>query len=361
MRTIRMILLGGLFIFILSSGVKKIEKEPCLTVTPSELRLFVNQHTDPYTLPIIYTLNIPAGFIPSCARLIYKPYFQAIDHRLDLTPLVVSGRENLRQEKRLEALNAKQPEYPGAMHLVSEGDGMKIRLSETIPFEVWMTQAKLRADVILEACDRERHIEVLTLADGVIWFPQGPGPALVKYVKEETEVQKVVESSFLYPQGKYIFEKGYDGNARHMQKMMQWMDSLREDPAIELEKIVITGYSSPIGNLKYNQWLAEQRAFQMKQRFVGWWNLKPGLIEIQAAPVDWSVVRQIIVQDKRFPGRQSILQILTGNYTDNQRQFLLQKSPQYEYIRQSIFPELQKVTCRFFYKHKEEATKAEPL
>ena len=91
-------------------------------------------------------------------------------------------------------------------------------------------------------------------------------------------------------------------------------------------KIVITGYSSPIGNLKYNQWLAEQRAFQMKQRFVGWWNLKPGLIEIQAAPVDWSVVRQIIVQDKRFPGRQSILQILTGNYTDNQRQFLLQKS-----------------------------------
>lgn len=93
MRTIRMILLGGLFIFILSSGVKKIEKEPCLTVTPSELRLFVNQHTDPYTLPIIYTLNIPAGFIPSCARLIYKPYFQAIDHRLDLTPLVVSGRE----------------------------------------------------------------------------------------------------------------------------------------------------------------------------------------------------------------------------------------------------------------------------
>ena len=126
-------------------------------------------------------------------------------------------------------------------------------------------------------------------------------------------------------------------------------------------KIVITGYSSPIGNLKYNQWLAEQRAFQMKQRFVGWWNLKPGLIEIQAAPVDWSVVRQIIVQDKRFPGRQSILQILTGNYTDNQLQFLMQISHQYVYIRQSIFPELQKVTCRFFYKQKEEATKAEPL
>ena len=94
------ILLGCLCILLLESGVKRIEKKPALTITPSRLQLFVDQHTDPYTIKIVYTLNIPHGFIPSCARMVYQPYFLSAGHRYDLTPLVVSGKNNLRQEKR---------------------------------------------------------------------------------------------------------------------------------------------------------------------------------------------------------------------------------------------------------------------
>lgn len=43
------ILLGCLCILLLESGVKRIEKKPALTITPSRLQLFVDQHTDPYT------------------------------------------------------------------------------------------------------------------------------------------------------------------------------------------------------------------------------------------------------------------------------------------------------------------------
>ena len=53
------ILLGCLCILLLESGVKRIEKKPALTITPSRLQLFVDQHTDPYTIKIVYTLNIP--------------------------------------------------------------------------------------------------------------------------------------------------------------------------------------------------------------------------------------------------------------------------------------------------------------
>ena len=193
------ILLGCLCILLLESGVKRIEKKPALTITPSRLQLFVDQHTDPYTIKIVYTLNIPHGFIPSCARMVYQPYFLSAGHRYDLTPLVVSGKNNLRQEKRLTALTDKQPDYPEALRLISEGEGMQVRLSETVPFELWMAQAKLRADVTLEACDREKHIEVLTLADGVIWLPMGPGPVRVKYAKERVMVQKVSEFECFFP------------------------------------------------------------------------------------------------------------------------------------------------------------------
>ncbi len=155
------ILLGCLCILLLESGVKRIEKKPALTITPSRLQLFVDQHTDPYTIKIVYTLNIPHGFIPSCARMVYQPYFLSAGHRYDLTPLVVSGKNNLRQEKRLTALTDKQPDYPEALRLISEGEGMQVRLSETVPFELWMAQAKLRADVTLEACDRKSVVPLL--------------------------------------------------------------------------------------------------------------------------------------------------------------------------------------------------------
>ena len=60
------ILLGCLCILLLESGVKRIEKKPALTITPSRLQLFVDQHTDPYTIKIYLmglSLPVPVWFI----------------------------------------------------------------------------------------------------------------------------------------------------------------------------------------------------------------------------------------------------------------------------------------------------------
>ena len=58
------ILLGCLCILLLESGVKRIEKKPALTITPSRLQLFVDQHTDPYTIEYtswVYPFLCPYG------------------------------------------------------------------------------------------------------------------------------------------------------------------------------------------------------------------------------------------------------------------------------------------------------------
>lgn len=359
MNRITIIFLGSLCMLLLCSGVKRIEKAPALTITPEKLQLFVNQHTDPYTLKVAYTLNIPAGFIPSCARLIYQPYFLTERHRYDLTPLVVSGRENLRQEKRLETLTGKLPEFPDALHLMTTGDGMKIKLSQTIPFEVWMAEAKLRADVALEACDRERQIEVLTLADGVIWFPLAPGPALVKYVKESEKVQKIADFWFLYPAGQYVFDRAYAGNAERMQQMVSLIDSLQNDSSIHLKEIVITGSSSPFGNQTYNDRLARQRAERMRLWFIERKGLDSNLIKLKVVGEDWQGFRKLTGQSE-MPNKAAVMHILDGKYTNAQRETLLRQLPQYEYIRSHLFPELQKVTCTFHFTHQEEVTKIVP-
>lgn len=184
------IFLSSLFIFC--CGFKHLEKRSGLTITPTKLQLFVNQQTDPYTIRVAYTLNVPADYLPSCARLVYQPYFVAPGQEYKLTPLVISGKEYVRRENRLEVLTGKDPEYPDAMHLLSEGDGMKIKLLEIVPFQLWMPGAKLRARVWVESCDRKTDLYDLTLAEGVFYLPMGPGPVRVKYIKGKDGTTKIV-------------------------------------------------------------------------------------------------------------------------------------------------------------------------
>lgn len=361
MKRLMMIIGGILCVSILSSGMVRKEKRSGVTITPEPLRLFVDQQTDPYTIKVAYTLNIPVGYIPRCGRLIYQPYFWAAGHRQDLTPLIIDGHRNRREERRLEASMRELPDFPNAMRLESSGEGMKIRLSEIVPFQVWMAQGKLEADVVVETCDRRRDSSMLTLADGVIWFPQGPGPALVKYVKETAEVQKRKDAWFLYPTSSVVFDPTYDGNGGRMQIMMRWMDTLRNNPDFRLERITITGYASPDGANAYNQRLAEERVLQMKKRFVERRDIEAGLIQTRGIAEDWEGLKECIRKAEHFTDTEAVLRVLNGDYTDSQRKELLRRLPQYEYIRQHIFPQLQKVVCCFYYTQREEVTKVEPL
>lgn len=351
---------GILLVIVSCGGFKRTERRPHLTITPQRLELFVNQHTDPYTIKVGYTLNVPQYYISSCARLVYKPYFTGNGQRYDLTPLIITGKEYMRQENRLEALTGKQPGYPDAMYLVADGGAMQVKMSQVVPFELWMPEAELKADVSLEACDKNTELYSMTLARGMVYIPLGPGPALVKYVKEISEVQKTSVFNFVYPLGQDELEIGYDGNKNRMQDMMKLMDSLQNNSRFHLEKIIITGSCSPVGTLAYNKLLAQKRAEQMKQHFIQKCHIDAGLIELQTITEDWEGVRRWAEQSD-ITDKTAVIGILDGNYNDTQREGMLRKLPQYDYIRLNVYPDLQKVNCDFRYTRREEVTKAVPL
>lgn len=345
---------------LFSSSVKRTEKRPGVTITPEKLDLFVNQDTDPYTVKIAYTLNVPANYLESCARLVYQPYLVAEKHQYDLTPVILTGRTYQREAKRLEQLSGEQPGYPDALHLTYTGDGMKISLSQTVPFELWMVKSKLRAAVSVEACDRQRDLYDLTLAKGMFYMPLGPGPVRVEYVPEMTEVQKVRNFSFMYPTGYSTFLPAYDGNARQMEQLARWVDSLRNQNQMQFQKMVITGSCSPSGVFTLNERLAERRALEVKQLVIRSFGISPDKIQIETIPENWEGLYQTVIQSDR-PDMKNIIPLLQENLPDDKREALLRVQPQYEYLREHVFPELQMVTCRVFYSRREEVTKVVPL
>lgn len=354
------ILLLGWSMLSSCKGMRHIEKQQVLTTTPEKLQLFVDQQTDPYTIKVNYTLNIPAGFISPCAQLVYQPYFSAAGNRYDLTPLVISGKEYKRRAERLRVTEHKRPACPDAMQLIFTGDGMKVKLSQTVPFQLWMTDAKLRGDVILETCRHSRDISVLTLATGVIYLPEGPGPVRVKYVKEKQNIHRVARYRFLYPTGGAVLMPAYDGNSSVLQKMAALMDSLGHVAGMKLEKIMVTGYSSPSGALSFNQELALRRAKRMKQELISRFHIASDLIHIGSVPGGWQGIEPFLRQAD-FPDADAFLKILQGNYTFEERKALFSRLPQYKEIALSVYPQLQKVECEFYYTSYEEVDKIVPL
>lgn len=359
MKTSGMIVLSCLLLLSLAS-FKQMEKQPQVTITPERLHLFVNQHTDPYTIKVDYTVNIPANYISSCAQLVFQPYFAAAGEKYALTPLIISGKKYLRRQKRLRASMPWQAGREDVLDLISEGEGMKIRLSAIVPFQLWMVQSKLQAQVSLESCHRKKETYQLTLAEGMFYMPLAPGPIRLEYKKEKVAVQKSYSTDFFYPEGQFTFNKNYDRNARHMQEINRLLDSLRQDTSMQLIRIVLTGSSSPLGAPQTNQRLSQQRAEQLKQYLIQAQRISGKQIEIKTTGENWKDLHHLVEQSS-LPDKEAVLKILNSKLTETEKQNRLRQLPQYPYLRQNLFPQLRKVTCRIDYTQQEEKIRVIPL
>lgn len=352
MNRISIIFVGSLLIMASCGGFRQIEKKSRITVTPEKVGLFVNQQTDPYTIQVDYTLNVPAHYVPACGRLIYQPYFVGEGQRLDLTPVIITGKEYVRREGRLEALEGQLPDYPGIVPLMAEKGVMNIKLSQTVPFQLWMVQSKLMASVSLEACDRKTELYDLALADGVVYIPQGPGPVRVKYVQKEIEKKEEGFARFLYPVNGYVVDPAIYRNRQQLDDMTNLMNKVMTDSSMHVTRIVITGICSPDGPYSYNEGLARRRAESVEKYLEVHDKVNPDMIEVKYIPEDWDGLRKLL-EESTMAGKEAAIDVIDRVSNPDQREVELRKLPQFNYIKQNFYPQLRKVTYEIYYTVKE--------
>lgn len=352
MSRIYCILFVGLLVVQACGGLKRIEKKPQLTTTPERLELAVNTKADPYVIPVNYTLNVPRGYLPSCSRLVYSPRLIAQGHEYQLTPIVITGKNFNRLEERQQLLDDKQPGYPNAMHLVASGDSMQIRMSELVPFEMWMPQAKLQANVMLDACDRQTLLYTQDLANGVLYIPVMPGPALVKYVQKEVEKKAEGFARFYYPVNGYTVDPALYSNRSQLDSMTVLMHRVLNDTNIHVNRIVITGICSPDGAWGYNEGLAKRRAEFISNYLINHERISSDLIETKYIAEDWEGLKKLI-SESTMSNKEALLNTIDEISNPDQREAALRKFPQFNYIKQNFYPQLRKVTYEIYYTTKE--------
>lgn len=359
MKHIYFVLWVGLLGLQACGGLNRVEKKPQLTITPEKLFLAVDTKADPYVIPVNYTLHIPRGYVPSCARLVYVPRLVAPGHKYSLPPVVVTGRNYERLEVRRQLFGDKQPDYPNALELVSNGDSMNIPLDSRIPFELWMADAKLEAEILLDACDRKTTLYTLELAGGIFYMPVMPGPALVKYVEEEVEKQKEGYARFYFPVNGYEVDPDWLHNRSRLDSLSALLHRIETDSAVHIGRIVVTGICSPDGSWGYNEKLAKRRAEFMRNYLLQYDAVSSGFVETKYIAEDWKGLADLI-EKSSLPDKESLLNAIRNVRDPEQREAVLRRSPQFNYIKTHFYPQLRKAICEIYYTVKEKVIKVEP-
>ncbi len=345
-------ILIGLLAFSCQS-IRQTARQTGLQITPEKLNLFVDQHTDPYTLPLEYTLTIPAGFVSPRERLIYTTRLVAPGHELSFPSVIVQG-------KKYKPSPGSIPGGSNSRIITAQAKNMHIKISQRIPFQLWMPQARLVSETVLENTRHRLFSDTRALAGEVIYLPLGPGPALVKYVQKKVTRMQRQKVSFYYATNLALLQTDYAGNRDSLAVLEHLLGAISRDTSARPERILITGYTSPDGSETYNEKLARKRAQNLAAYLQRSYNLNDYRLELNTSPENWQELERL-VEESGIPSKQKILEALRNLSPEARETGNLRRLPAYPYLRNKLFPLLQKATCKIYYSVTYTETVVEPL
>lgn len=340
-------------------GIHRIDQKTTLTITPTKLELAVNQTTEPYSVPITFTIKIPKNYVAPCARLIITPHFMATNEDLPLSPVIIQGKKYNAIEQRLFELEGTPLDYPDIKRHIATGKEMQIEINTRIPFQIWMPNSQLVLSSTLEACRHSVTLSQQTIADGMTYIPLGPGPVRVKYIKKTVSRKEEGFAHFYYPVNRYNVDPALYNNWAQLDSMTHLIRHTLNDTAIHVNRIVITGICSPDGSWPYNETLAKERANHIKNYLVNNLKIDNNIISTNYIAEDWDGLINLI-KTSDMANKEEVLNVIDRVSDDDQREIALRKLPQYAYIKQNFYPQLRKVTYEIFYTIEETEEIVEP-
>lgn len=155
-----------------------------------------------------------------------------------------------------------------------------------------------------------------------------------------------------YPVGSVQVVENFNDNASELSKLDRFMNYALTDAQVRVNRIFLTGYSSPDGDLRWNGRLADKRV----RGFLDYMNGKYSLfgrysVRLNSTEVDWAGLRrQVAASD--YPWREKVLDVIDHtNSTDWRiKQLLAMKGGRvYRTLYKDYFPRLRRVDVLVLY------------
>ena len=141
-----------------------------------------------------------------------------------------------------------------------------------------------------------------------------------------------------------------NGNPQELDGLNAFVDNLVKDTLRQVCAVTITGYSSPDGPLKFNEALAAKRAGDFKAYVDRKYEVsKKYKVTVNSVAEDWETCRALVAQSS-MPDRQSVLNVIDGKQSSDQKELALKKMPAaWSYLKKNVLPKLRRVELTIGY------------
>lgn len=185
-------------------------------------------------------------------------------------------------------------------------------------------------------------------ADTVLLYEAVDGNYLVRRYRVDQKQQ--ADYSVLYQINAARLRPTLGSNARELGELNDLVQSLMKESPDQVRKIVITGYASPDGPLKFNEKLAASRAAD----FVAYADKNYGLenrfgVESRSVAEDWETCR-MMVENSSMPDKAAVLAVIDSRDAPDHKEYRLKQMPAaWEYMKTRILPSLRRVEVLVTY------------
>ena len=247
-----------------------------------------------------------------------------LEHRLKLPPIYINSRkqhivflrETSKKEKSAQALQRKN------------GNKQTMHYLQSVPFEQWMNQATL--SLIEKSCgcgipDAEDFICIARLHPRPTFVPQ---LAFLTPQVETSKIRTEKGSAFIdFPVNVTAIHKEFSNNVIELNKIIETINTVKNDSNVSITRISIHGYASPDGPLQLNERLARERTRTLKEYVSQLYPFDGKYIHTTYTPEDWEGF-EALLSDTTFQDKEAIMKIVTSNmHPDRKEEIIRMRFP----------------------------------
>lgn len=297
------------------------------------------------------TADISNLTLRSTQMLIITPILRSEDGtgHVEFPSVVVTGRNRTKTLRREIAFDSALPQAMGAAQYIRRHNGQneKIVFSGEHAYAPWMMNAKFVVREEVRGCAKCP----VGLAEIAMPFEPLFNPAEVPYVLAQIppleEYQKERESSIdayiNFKVDKADILPNYRNNQVELDKIHDFVNTVRANPNYSVNKIIIEGFASPEASINHNKSLSERRAKSLAVELVRKYGRVLPEATTKFGGEDWVGLKSAI-EKSDLPDRDHVLEIINSDKYENDdvREQTLKQESSYRQILDQIYPILRR-------------------
>lgn len=172
--------------------------------------------------------------------------------------------------------------------------------------------------------------------------------SLEKPKAENQKLREVALESYLnFHLDKWFIDRGLANNETELRKIDSLFEKISQDTDVKLERISITGWASPEGEISHNYMLSRNRSKSLGDYISNKYGFTS--IETQGDGEDWDGLLKTIENAENFPDKAKALSILKSQNDAMTKKAAMQSLPQYPFILEKYYPKSRRNISKFVF------------